>query len=307
LLYEAGDPNWFLHLPQMAAAPAIPAAAQATTKLPAIRLARPLPCRERGLPRRTPSQHDRAGSVVGVATDGVETASSAAAAVPEAISGSVAAPAPRTGRGRRPAASAKASSQPIDPRLRGIVFHAGFEALEWLADGETPDAATLYTRLRRQVQDQSLTADLLRRLVDEFLQSLRLSAIRHVFSRDALGGSAVLAGWCEAVRSGRAQVVVDRERSFVRIHDGALIQGTIDRLVLVRENGRVVAADVVDFKTDRLSGDADLWRKEKAAHYAGQLEEYRKAVRHITSAPQLPVSTRLLLMEDASVVEVPGR
>jgi ATP-dependent exoDNAse (exonuclease V) beta subunit len=108
------------------------------------------------------------------------------------------------------------------------------------------------------------------------------------------------------VRAGRADVVVDCERSFVRIHDGALIQGTIDRLVLVRENGRVVAADVVDFKTDRLNGDAQLWRREKAEHYAGQLQEYRSAVRHITSTPQLPVSTRLLLLEDASVIEVPG-
>lgn len=294
LLYEAGDPNWFLHLPQMAAAPAIPAAAQATTHVPAIRLAKPLHCRERGLPRRTPSQHDRAAGV--------------AVAVAGTLSSTVdAPPAQRAGRGRRPAPASKASAQPIDPRLRGIVFHAGFETLEWLKDGETPDAATVYTRLRRQLQDQSLTADLLRRLVDEFLQSLSLSAVRHVFSRDALGGSALLAGWCDAVRSGRADVVVDCERSFVRIHDGALIQGTIDRLVTVRQNGRVVAADIVDFKTDRMIGDADLWRREKVEHYAGQLGEYRRAVRHITSSPQLPVSTRLLLLEDASVVEVPGQ
>lgn len=302
LLYEAGDPDWFLHLPQMSAAPAIPAAPQTTTQLPAIRLAKPLPCRERGLPRRTPSQHDRAARAGG---DG-EPTNSVAVAVAGAITGSGDAAAPRTDRGRRPNAASKAAAQPIDPRLRGIVFHAGFEALKWLADGETPNADTLYTRLRRQVQDQSLTADLLRRLVDEFLQSLSLPAVRHVFSRDALGGSTLLAGWCEAVRAGRADVVVDCERSFVRIHDGALIQGTIDRLVLVRENGRVVAADVVDFKTDRLNGDAQLWRREKAEHYAGQLQEYRSAVRHITSAPQLPVSTRLLLLEDASVIEVPG-
>jgi len=294
LLYEAGDPNWFLHLPQMAAAPAIPAAAQATTHVPAIRLAKPLHCRERGLPRRTPSQHDRATGV--------------AVAVAGTLSSTVdAPPAQRASRGRRPAPASKASAQPIDPRLRGIVFHAGFETLEWLKDGETPDSATVYTRLRRQLQDQSLTADLLRRLVDEFLQSLSLSAVRHVFSRDALGGSALLAGWCDAVRSGRADVVVDCERSFVRIHDGALIQGTIDRLVMVRQNGRVVAADIVDFKTDRMIGDADLWRREKVEHYAGQLGEYRRAVRHITSSPQLPVSTRLLLLEDASVVEVPGQ
>jgi len=294
LLYEAGDPNWFLHLPQMAAAPAIPAAAQATTHVPAIRLAKPLHCRERGLPRRTPSQHDRAAGV--------------AVAVAGTLSSTVnAPPAQRAGRGRRPAPASKASAQPIDPRLRGIVFHAGFETLEWLKDGETPDAATVYTRLRRQLQDQSLTADLLRRLVDEFLQSLSLSAVRHVFSRNALGGSTLLAGWCDAVRSGRADVVVDCERSFVRIHDGALIQGTIDRLVTVRQNGRVVAADIVDFKTDRMIGDADLWRREKVEHYAGQLGEYRRAVRHITSSPQLPVSTRLLLLEDASVVEVPGQ
>ena len=156
------------------------------------------------------------------------------------------------------------------------------------------------------MRDQSLTSALLKRLVDEFLQSLKLPAVRRIFNRDILGGSGLLSGWCDAVRDGRADVVVDRERSFVRIHNGALIQGTIDRLVLVREAGRVVAADVVDFKTDRISGDADVWRKEKAEHYAGQLEEYRSAVRHMTSSVKLPVSTRLLLIEDASVVEVAG-
>lgn len=194
----------------------------------------------------------------------------------------------------------------VDPRLRGIVFHAAFESLEWLSDTEMPDPATLFTRLRRQIQDQSLTAALLQRLLDEFLQSLKLPAVRHIFSRDVLGGSPQLSAWCAAVRDGRADVVVDRERSFVRISSGALIQGTIDRLVLVREAGRVVAADVVDFKTDRISGAPEVWRREKAAHYAGQLEEYRSAVRHITSSAKLPVSTRLLLIEDASILDVPG-
>lgn len=296
LLFEDGPENWSEHLPQFAVAPVAQKTSQPSTRLPAIRLAKPLDCRERGLPRRTPSQHDRVPAPVQVAA-----APAVADETPQA---------PRAARGRRAAAApvtaASTAGVAVDPRLRGIVFHAAFESLEWLSDAEMPDPATLFTRLRRQIQDQSLTAVLLQRLLDEFLESLKLPAVRHIFSRDVLGGSPQLSAWCDAVRDGRADVVVDRERSFVRIHGGALIQGTIDRLVLVREGGRVVAADVVDFKTDRISGAPNVWRQEKAAHYAGQLEEYRSAVRHITSSLKLPVSTRLLLIEDASILDVPG-
>ncbi|MFM7059053.1 MAG: UvrD-helicase domain-containing protein [Planctomycetota bacterium] len=294
LLYEAGAENWSEQLPQLAVASATQITPRVSAAIPAIRLAKPLPCRERGLPRRTPSQHDR-----------VPAASSGVALDPAAKPSAAAAPA-RTGRDRHSGPPLPNTLPAIDPRLRGIVFHAGFEALEWLSEAETPDPALLFARLRQQVQDQSLTTALLQRLLDEFLQSLKLPAVRRIFNRDLLGDSPLLSGWCDAVRAGRAEVVVDRERSFVRIHDGALIQGTIDRLVLVREGDRVVAADVVDFKTDRKGGDADVWRREKAEHYAGQLEEYRSAVRHMTSSVKLPVSTRLLLIEDASVVEVRG-
>jgi len=293
LLYESGAENWSEHLPQFSTPAAAQITPQVAAKIPAIRLAKSLPCRERGLPRRTPSQHDRVPAAAVSGEPGTAGASGAGVAA-------------RAAGGRR-AASPRADAVPaIDPRLRGIVFHAGFEALEWLTESETPDPALLFARLQQQVRDQSLTSALLKRLVDEFLQSLKLPAVRRIFNRDILGGSGLLSGWCDAVREGRADVLVDRERSFVRIHNSALIQGTIDRLVLVREAGRVVAADVVDFKTDRISGDADVWRKEKAEHYAGQLEEYRSAVRHMTSSVKLPVSTRLLLIEDASVVEVAG-
>jgi ATP-dependent exoDNAse (exonuclease V) beta subunit len=297
LLFEAGDPDWSQHLPQFAAAPPAP---QVTTTHPGIHLASPLPCRERGLPRRVPSQHDRVTAAAPAEANTPPKAANHAGKT----SGSTA-PAAR-GRSRRTVTPAANTAQPIDPRLRGIVFHAGFEALEWLEDAEVPNPDTLFTTLRQQVQDQSLTAELLRRLVDEFLLSLHQPAVRQVFCRDMLGGCSQLAKWCDATRTGQAEVVVHRERSFVRIHDGALIQGTIDRLVMVRQQGHIVAADVVDFKTDRISGDPQAWRREKAEHYAGQLEEYRAAVRHITSNPQLPVSTRLLLIEDGSVVEVPG-
>ncbi len=82
------------------------------------------------------------------------------------------------------------------------------------------------------------------------------------------------------------------------------MQGTIDRLVLVRESGKVVAADVVDFKTDQLSGDPDEWQQQKVAFYAPQLHDYAAAVRYLTAVPELDVSTRLLLIEGRCTADV---
>lgn len=264
LLYEAGDPNWSSGLPQFAK-PAI--LRRETSQLPQIRLAPPLNVRERGLPRRSPSQHDHS-------------------------------PTPST-HGRKSAAQ-----HTIDPRLRGIVFHAACETIEWLDANQTPNASELASVLREHIQAQDLSAETLRQLVDEFLQILKKPALRSIFDRDQLGGSPVLAKWRKPVQEGRAAVSVQHERTFVRIHEGALIQGSIDRLVLVLEAGRVVAADVIDFKTDRLSGDSDEWCRQKTAWYAPQLQHYRRAVHHITSNPELPLSTRLVLFDADRIADV---
>ncbi|MBQ5788804.1 MAG: hypothetical protein IIW01_00815, partial [Thermoguttaceae bacterium] len=91
--------------------------------------------------------------------------------------------------------------------------------------------------------------------------------------------------------------------------------GSIDRLVLLRDGGRVVGADVVDFKTDRLSlqraaaPGADgsfppdaalppLPDAETLSAYRRQLEVYGAVVANWYSLPSERISLRLAFVSE---------
>ena len=68
-----------------------------------------------------------------------------------------------------------------------------------------------------------------------------------------------------------------RERPFA-IRDGnAILNGKIDRLVLLYDGDHIVAADVVDYKSDMLSADDPRAVDARAEIYRPQLEAYRLA------------------------------
>ena len=110
--------------------------------------------------------------------------------------------------------------------------------------------------------------------------------------------------WLPQLASGEARLVVDRERPFVLLDRSQLIRGTIDRLVQVKLGSRVVAADIVDFKTDRVSGEVGEWIRGRVEYYGSQLLEYRRAVARICRLDPAQVQARLLLLQADAVVEV---
>jgi ATP-dependent exoDNAse (exonuclease V) beta subunit len=85
-----------------------------------------------------------------------------------------------------------------------------------------------------------------------------------------------------------------------------LIRGTIDRLVQLKLGGRVVAADIVDFKTDRVSGEVGEWIRGRVEYYGAQLQEYRRAAARICRLDPARIQARLLLLQADAVVEVEG-
>jgi hypothetical protein len=107
---------------------------------------------------------------------------------------------------------------------------------------------------------------------------------------------------------------VYRERPFaVRLRD-TLLSGTFDRLVLVCRAAAspdhkaaptsIVAAEVLDFKTDAVSA-ADPQALEKiAARYRPQLLAYREAVSAMFGLSVDRVITRLMVIEADQLVEV---
>ena len=275
-LYETGDPEWFTGLPDLLFAEAQPRT-MVKAIIPQVRLS-PMPDgRRRGLRRRAPSRHDETRLYLPEVTSAI-----AKRQLPE-----------------EPVAVHRKGPPAVDARTRGTVMHAWFECIDWL-DGSAamPDEALL----RTQSMELSVPDTIVNLLLPDFMKMLKQPEIRKTFDRAAGGWSRSFEPYQSQLGSGQCQLKVERERTFVLLHNGELVQGTIDRLVLLYSNGRPVAADVVDFKTDRFVGDRTRWIEGKQLHYGPQLAEYRFAVSHCFGIPSENISTRLLLLEAQAVV-----
>ena len=276
-LYETGDPVWFIELPELQVAEAQPRTA-AKAIVPQVRLS-PMPDgRRRGLRRRAPSRHDETRLYLPEVTSSI-----AKRQVPE----------------EPPASAHRKGPPPVDARTRGTVMHAWFECMEWLDGTAVVPAEAL---LRARSQELSVPETVVNLLLPDFQKMLKQPDIRKIFERASGGGASCFGPLQDHLAGGQCQFKVERERTFVLLHNGELVQGTIDRLVLLYNNGRPVAADVVDFKTDRFVGDRARWIEGKRLHYGPQLAEYRFAVSHCFGIPSENISTRLLLLEAQAVV-----
>ncbi len=185
---------------------------------------------------------------------------------------------------------------------RGTLVHAWFEQIEWLEDGEPDDAV-----LRQEAE--SLPTDELNvpELIEQFRAALTKPAIRAALSRatyerPAADGSPCTVHATAEIANPRWEVW--RERPFA-VHDGeAILNGTVDRLVVLYDGDRPVAADVLDFKTDRLEADDPQKIEDRVEEYRPQLEAYRRAVATLLDLELQQVSARLVLVEPGLIKSV---
>ena len=221
---------------------------------------------------------------------------------------------------------------------RGTLFHAWFERITWL-DDQRPDEAEL-----RKIAAQLGTGDLnVDRCISQFQSLLRLPQVAAVLSKRTYQPprSLPFSPLVQAeLADGPCEIDLDRERRFAVQVDGQMITGVIDRLVLLRRNWQVIAADIVDFKTDAMPGggpgprakglEPDERREpaelaapqlstlnsqptapDKVAAYRDQMRAYARAIGQIYRLPPGRVSTRLLMLATGriEVVEAasPGR
>jgi ATP-dependent exoDNAse (exonuclease V) beta subunit len=83
------------------------------------------------------------------------------------------------------------------------------------------------------------------------------------------------------------------ERSFVYQKEGKMVQGIFDRVVLsLSESDQIMAAEIIDFKTDRPGKDVGL--DQLVDRYRGQLESYRSALVRLTGLPEDKIRMTLL-------------
>ncbi|MEQ8789203.1 MAG: UvrD-helicase domain-containing protein [Pirellulaceae bacterium] len=185
---------------------------------------------------------------------------------------------------------------------RGTVIHAWFEQIDWLDDGDPPDS--LLQTVAAEVLESNLDiaaalSDFRRMLAEpEIAAWLRLGA----YDEPARVGFPT--ALCRQLTSAAFTLQVYNERRFA-IRDGEqLLSGAIDRLVVLLQNDRVVAADILDFKTDALA-DASEALAHKVAHYAPQVAAYRRAVSQMFNLPPKHITARLLFVGKGRACEVP--
>lgn len=260
VLYEHGDPDWSDRI--AAKRPQVAAAEEeAPQRPPIVRLAEPPERASRGLQRRSPSQLE-GGPTVNLAH-----------------------------RLRLDTAEA------LD---RGSLVHAWFEQIEWLDDG-TPDRATLLDVAQGQAtQGLNVPGLNVPGLIDAFHVFLEKPSIRAALTRETYRRPAHHPADCTIhapPQINDPHWTVWRERPFV-VRDGeAILRGTIDRLVVLYDGDKPVAADVLDFKTDVLGPDDPAALEARVEEYRPQLDAYRRAVAGLFNLQPSRISARLALLE----------
>ncbi len=232
----------------------------------AIRLAPPRPDRERGLERTSPSSLE----------------------------------------GGRKVTIGKLLESKFDAYEYGSLIHAWMEQLEWLEDGWPSDerlfAIACKAAPRLALDRAKLVSDL-----DRLREQLAAKPIAAMLSRKFYDKPANLnladpsaASW----KPGEIELEVQRERSFAVRSGDEILSGSIDRLVLIRRGGNVIAADVLDYKTDAIAPGNQSLLAEKTAFYGPQLNAYRLAVSKLYRLDERRIGARLIFLNPGTVCVV---
>ncbi|MEX2570480.1 MAG: UvrD-helicase domain-containing protein [Gemmatimonadota bacterium] len=171
---------------------------------------------------------------------------------------------------------------------RGSIVHEWFEAVEWIDGPILPDAEL--RAIARRVSPS--TADVrVQELIGEFRGWLAHPPIRALLSR--------------ARYAGAEQVGLEREVPFLRRYGDGLMEGVIDRLVVSYRDGRPVAAEVIDFKTDR-TGQEAVKVARLVEQYGAQLSAYVEAVAELYGLASVACSATLAFLEAGVIESVPA-
>ncbi len=180
---------------------------------------------------------------------------------------------------------------------RGSIMHAWFELIEWLENGPPSDDELQRAAGPLVTPEIDLSAEIRR-----FREMLSREAIAAVLRRSQYEGLTNLSlpgCTCDEWRGRKLDVSCRREHSFAVRHEDALVFGTVDRLTLFRDAGRVVAVDILDFKTDAIETPVQI--AERIATYRPQIQAYRQSIAALSGVDQDHISARLLFVEPGVV------
>jgi ATP-dependent helicase/nuclease subunit A len=201
-------------------------------------------------------------------------------------------------------------------RGRGLLIHAWLQQVEWMDDFQASDE-TLLARGRRvaRAEGQRLDEQELMTQLGVFRAHLQQPQVASLLARPA------------DVKGARG-VDVWRERRFaVRMADEMLLRGSFDRVVVFTQRGKPVRADVIDFKTDRVSGPAPRTSgqqglfdsppaggngpshassslADRVDRYRPQMDAYRDVVTRLTGLGSKHIRCRLAFLVPDTIVDL---
>lgn len=182
----------------------------------------------------------------------------------------------------------------------GTLIHACFEQVEWLDGPATTGKSSSARKLPaqddlRDVIAGALTPEELRHVdvdkeIDNFHRMLKMDSVQGALSRSRYDR--------EVAGVKIDEVCVENERRISLIMNNQLIDGTIDRLVVMKHQGKVVAAEILDYKTDRLDRNMHIeeWTRERIEHHKTQLRAYAHVVSRMLRIPTERIECSLILL-----------
>ncbi|GIW95681.1 MAG: DNA helicase [Pirellulaceae bacterium] len=181
----------------------------------------------------------------------------------------------------------------------GTAMHAMFEHVRWLEDFQW-DEQELRNTLRQLAYASGLP---LREdpILETFRQALSQPTVQSALARSSYENNL---WWTTTGNPADIQWEVYTERRILGRLDEQLLTGSIDRLVLARAAGKVVAADILDYKTDCLTADGVDRLEELVEAYRPQQDAYRSLVMELYQLPALHVRCRLLFVPAGLLREV---
>ncbi|MGL6196108.1 MAG: UvrD-helicase domain-containing protein [Thermoguttaceae bacterium] len=187
-------------------------------------------------------------------------------------------------------------------------FEKGFAKNKWL-DQEKPTNFKLLEEIVENFKREQRCEVDAKKVVKSFLEICEkpnISAALSVSSYEKVAASA-------GIRNPEFEVY--SERNFMVGYKEGIMRGSIDRLVITSSGGKIVAADVIDFKTDSFDFASQVLEnanetaideiiEQKKIQYWQQLYSYRKAVEKLYGLPLQQITAKLVFTSIDKVVKI---
>ena len=168
--------------------------------------------------------------------------------------------------------------------LRGTVIHAWFEQIQLARRGLPSDeqllAASAIIRgagdARRHASPEPGSRNFARHAAAEGRRRGPLTQATYL---------RVVADRAMPCRYEGSSLEARNEWPFAVIDGPQIMTGRMDRVVFLHQNGKRMAADVLDFKTDAISTSQGERIEDRVEHYRPQIEAYRRTIAQQTGLP----------------------